>query len=80
MVEDWEVNMLCRKCIKSCFGNERKACDQVRAKYMGMAHMDIHLIMGTTFKWQRMGSPNPFVIIGVLAPPFKGDTQLNFNF
>lgn len=80
MVEDWEVNMLYRNCIKSCFGNERKACEQVRAKYMGMACKDIHLIMGTTFKWQRMGSPNPFVIIGVLAPPFKGDTQLSFDF
>ncbi|MBE6290254.1 MAG: hypothetical protein E7100_08530 [Bacteroidaceae bacterium] len=80
MIEDWETSMLYLNCLKKCNGNESIACSKVRDKYLKMAKNEIHLIMGTTFEWHRKKSHNPFVIIGVFAPPFKGDTQLSFDF
>ena len=80
MIEDWEVNMLYRNCLKICNFNELEACKKVHDKYMSMARMDIHLIMGTTFEWHWKNAPNPFVIIGVFAPPYRKDTQMSIDF
>ena len=80
MVEDWEVNMLYTNCLRKCNNIELEACTKVRDKYMSMASMDIHLIMGTTFEWHWKNAPNPFVIIGVFAPPYRKDTQMKIDF
>lgn len=63
LIEDWEIGMLYRNCLKYC--DEKTACEKVRERYLGFAQKDLLLFMGTNYKWHNMKSPNPFLIIGV---------------
>lgn len=77
MIEDWEIGMLYWNCLKRNGGDEKKAIDGVRKKYMDdyARTKDIHLFLGTTLKYDRR-APNPFVIIGVFAPPHQPQASL----
>lgn len=63
LIEDWEIGMLYRNCLKYC--DEKTACEKVRERYLGFAQKDLLFFMGTNYKWHNMKSPNPFLIIGV---------------
>lgn len=68
MVEDWELASLYRNCRKT--DDEETACRKVCDKYMGFAKdRDLYFFVGTNFKWHRLGSPDPYMIIGVFSPP-----------
>jgi hypothetical protein len=72
MIEDWEIGALFWNCMESHEGNEVEALRDVHNKYYTQYAMnkDVYLFLGTTLKWDRRGR-NPFLIIGVFAPPFK---------
>ncbi len=72
MIEDWEIGALYRNCIKQ--SSEKEAKEKVRDKYMELAEKDIHLFLGTTFKYHYI-APNPFVIVGVFYPPIAIEKQ-----
>lgn len=80
MIEDWEIVELYRKCVNTG-DSEEVACKKVRDKYMNLVRRcDVHLFLGTTYKWQKMNGANPFVIIGVFYPPKGVTQQLSFDF
>ena len=69
MIEDWEIGMLYWNCLKQAKGDEKKALDMVRKKYLGaFSNKDLILFLGTTRQFHGWAS-NPFVIIGVFYPP-----------
>jgi hypothetical protein len=75
MIEDWEIGMLFWNCLKRHHGNENKAILDVRKKYIDdfASTKDIHLFLGTTLQYDGWAQ-NPFIIIGVFAPPIKLQT------
>ncbi|MFD2588816.1 hypothetical protein ACFSQJ_17955 [Croceitalea marina] len=77
MIEDWEIFQLYWNCLKITDGDEKKAVELVRKKYLDefSLHNDIYLFLGTTMQWHRRRAPNPFVIIGVFYP--KKEKQLS---
>ena len=76
MIEDWELGMLYRNVFQQ-YQNEEIACQKVREKYLNMAKEDIYLFLGTSFEWHMKNSSDPYLIIGVFAPPRqKDDGQL----
>lgn len=79
MIEDWETGMLYRKVFQYCH-NEKTACQKVREKYMNMAKENIYLFMGTSFEWHMKNAPDPYLIIGVFAPPKKDAIQTILDF
>ena len=80
MIEDWEIVELYRKCVNTG-DSEEVACKKVRDKYMNLVRRcDVHLFLGTTYKWQKMNGANPFVIIGVFYPPKGVTQQLSLDF
>jgi hypothetical protein len=70
MIEDWEIGALYWNCLKRVNGDEVAANNMVRQKYFEefLNNRDIYLFLGTTLT-HHLGSPNPFVIIGVFYPP-----------
>jgi len=80
MIEDWEIGALYWNALRSSNGDEKKALNKVRQKYLeDLARTkDIYLFLGTTLEGHRRRWSNPFVIIGVFYP--KIETQLGlFN-
>lgn len=75
MIEDWEIGQLYWNCLRRHSGDESKACEDVRKKYMDDFAMtkDLYLFLGTT-QAHHLTARNPFVIIGVFYP--KHITQL----
>lgn len=67
MIEDWEIGALYRKCIQM-YKNEEIAVQKVIQKYEDLAKQDIYLFLGTSYEWHKR-SPDPYLIIGVFAPP-----------
>lgn len=77
MIEDWEIGMLYRKVFQQ-YQNEEVACQKVRGKYLKMAEEDLYLFLGTSYEWHMKNAPDPYLIIGVFAPPKpKEDGQLS---
>lgn len=69
MIGDWEIGALYWNCLKQCEGNEEKALELVRKKYMEeFTGKDLYLFLGTTRQFHGWAK-NPFVIIGVFYPP-----------
>lgn len=67
LVEDWELIQLYRNCCKT--HDEHTSCAKVKEKYMYLAkERDLYFFMGTSFQWQRMNAPDPYLIIGVFYP------------
>lgn len=69
MIEDWELGMLYWNCLKSCGGDEEKACQLVKKKYFEemTRGKDFYFFIGTT-KSFHMIAPNPYIIIGTFWP------------
>lgn len=74
MIEDWEVGMLYRNCLKAAGGDEAIACQKVKEKYFDyMAKKcDLHFFLGTTKQFHNV-APNPFIIIGTFYPQKNED-------
>lgn len=70
-VIDWELGALFWKEKRRFGGDESKALESVKNKYLKelVVDRDIHFFVGTTQAWDGL-SPNPFMIIGVFSPPF----------
>lgn len=77
MIEDWELGALYRNCLKKHQGNEDKAIEDVRNKYLNdfAGTKDLHLFLGTTLKYDGWAL-NPFVIIGTFTPPIQMQENL----
>ena len=72
MIEDWEIGQLYWKCLAKHEGNESKACEDVRKKYIDdfAKTKDLHLFLGTTQIHHHV-SHNPFMIIGTFQPKIE---------
>ena len=68
MIEDWEIGMLYRKVFQQ-YQNEEVACQKVKEKYLKMEEEDLYLFLGTSYEWHMKNAPDPYLIIGVFAPP-----------
>jgi hypothetical protein len=78
MIEDWETGELFWNCLRRNEGDEVRACEQVRQKYMDdfAGTKDLYLFLGTTAQYHFI-APNPFIIIGTFHP--KDDPQLSLG-
>ena len=69
MIEDWETGMLYRKMFQ-IYLDETVACEKVKEKYLRMAaEDDLYLFLGTSYEWHMKNSKDPYMVIGVFAPP-----------
>jgi len=76
MIEDWEIGMLYWNCLKSANGDEKKAVNKVKNKYLNQfLSKDLYLFLGTTKQYHGWAS-NPFVIVGVFYPPVDNQIEL----
>ena len=67
-VLDWECGQLFWNCLRRSEG-EGEALQKVRAKYLDeFGQRDLHFFLGTTQQFHGF-APNPWVIVGVFAPP-----------
>ena len=74
-VLDWECGQLYWNCLRR-HGDEQTALEKVKAKYLDeFGQRDLHLFLGTTQQYHGF-SRNPWVIVGVFAPPYQH--QLEF--
>lgn len=79
MIEDWEIGMLYRKMFQK-YQNGEIACQKVREKYLKMAKDNIFLFLGTSYEWHMKNAQDPYLIIGVFAPPKKDAVQTQLDF
>jgi hypothetical protein len=84
MIEDWEIGALFWRYARSLGGDEKIAVQKVREKYwdefVQSGRYAPVLILGTTLAFHNKKAPNPFVIIGVVAPPPQSHHQPTFPF
>ncbi len=74
-VLDWECGQLFWNCLRR-HGDEALALEKVKAKYLDeFAKRDLHFFLGTMQQFHGF-APNPWVIVGVFAPPHEH--QLSF--
>ena len=52
----------------------------MKEKYLKMAGEDIFFFLGTSYEWHMKNAPDPYLIIGVFAPPKKDTIQTQFDF
>src|SRR5690554_1592437 len=69
MIEDWEIGQLYWNCLVRHGGNEKKAVDDVKRKYIDdfAKTKDLLLFLGTS-KIHHFVGKNPFMIIGTFHP------------
>jgi len=73
---DWETGALYWNCLRDADGDEQKALQKVRQKYMDeFLKTDLHFFLGTLFQFHSV-SPNPWLIVGVLPIPFEKQIDL----
>jgi len=78
-VLDWECGQLYWNCLRSSGGDEDTALAKVRAKYIDeFRQRDLHFLLGTTQQFHQV-APNPWVIVGVFAPPFVNQLELGIE-
>lgn len=78
-VLDWECGQLYWNCVRRANGDESEALEKVKAKYLDeFGQRDLHFLLGTTQQFHGF-SPNPWVIIGVFAPPFVNQTEFDLG-
>ena len=74
-VLDWECGQLYWNCLRR-HGGERIALEKVKEKYWAeFGKRDLHFFLGTTQQFHGF-APNPWVIIGVFAPPHRRQMEL----
>ncbi len=72
---DWECGQLYWNCMRRD-NDESVAVEKVRAKYRDeFGKRDLHFFLGTTQQFHGF-APNPWVIVGVFAPPFRQQMDL----
>jgi len=75
-VLDWECGQLYWNCLRSSGGDEDVALAKVRAKYIDeFGKRDLYFLLGTTQQFHQV-APNPWVIVGVFAPPYQNQLEL----
>jgi hypothetical protein len=75
-VLDWECGQLYWNCLRR-HRDEAVALEKVKAKYLDeFGKRDLHFFLGTTQQFHGF-APNPFVIVGVFAPPHQHQLDLN---
>lgn len=73
---DWECGQLYWNCLRR-HGNEDVALAKVKQKYLTeFGQRDLHFFLGTTQQFHSV-APNPWVIVGVFAPPYEHQLELN---
>jgi len=78
-VLDWECGQLYWNCLRSSHGDEEAAIAKVRAKYLDeFGKRDLYFFLGTTQQFHGF-APNPWVIVGVFAPPHVNQLELGFD-
>jgi hypothetical protein len=79
MIQDWEIGALYWNCLKDAEGNETVANNKVRHKYLTdfAGTKDIHFFLGTTYRFHKQRSLNPFHIIGVFPPPITSQLPMD---
>lgn len=78
MIEDWEIGQLYWNCLATHAGDEDKALNDVRKKYLDSFvydNHDISFFLGTTREFHFIAK-NPFIIIGVFYPKVDNRLQL----
>ena len=84
MIEDWEIGALFWRYARGPGGNEELAVEKVREKYWDEFVQSERyapvLNLGTTLAFHNKKAPNPFVIIGVVAPPPQSHQQPTLSF
>ena len=74
-VLDWECGQLFWNCFRRS-GDEAEALMKGRAKYLDeFGQRDLHFFLGTTQQFHGF-APNPWVIVGVFAPPQRKQLDL----
>lgn len=74
---DWEIGGLYWNCLKKHKGDEAKACEDVKKKYLTdfAKTKDLHFFLGTTREYHFIGR-NPFLILGTFHPKLKMQGEL----
>ena len=77
MLEDWETGQLFWNSLARYEGNEAKAVEDVRKKYLDdfAITKDLHFYLGTT-QAHHLRAPNPFIIIGTFHPKKESQGSL----
>jgi hypothetical protein len=74
-VLDWECGQLFWNCLRR-HDDEAVALEKVKAKYLDeFSKRDLHFFLGTTQQFHGF-APNPWVIVGVFAPPHQHQLDL----
>ncbi len=74
-VLDWECGQLYWNCFRR-YGEESVALEKVKAKYLDeFGKRDLHFFLGTTQQFHGF-APNPWIIVGVFAPPHQHQLEL----
>ncbi len=74
-VLDWECGQLYWNCLRKS-NDEAIAIEKVKAKYLDeFGRRDLHFFLGTTQQFHGF-APNPWVIVGVFAPPHEHQLEL----
>jgi hypothetical protein len=77
-VLDWECGQLYWNCFNR-WNDEQAALDRVKSKYLHeFGQRDLHFFLGTTQQFHNV-APNPWVIVGVFAPPFEHQLDLGIE-
>ena len=77
-VLDWECGQLYWNCLRR-HGDEAVVLEKVKAKYLDeFGKRDLHFFLGTTQQFHGF-APNPWVIVGVFAPPFQHQLDLGID-
>ncbi len=78
MIEDWETGQLYWNCLRKTDGDEERACQKVRKKYLDdfAKTKDLYFFLGTT-KQNHFRAPNPFIIVGTFHPKMTSQTELD---
>jgi hypothetical protein len=77
-VLDWECGQLYWSCLRrnNPHHDEATALEKVKAKYLDeFGKRDLHFFLGTTQQFHQF-APNPWVIVGVFAPPHQHQMEL----
>lgn len=75
---DWECGQLYWNCMRR-HGEERIALEKVKEKYLGeFGKRDLHFFLGTTQQFHGF-APNPWVIVGIFAPPHQHQMELGLE-
>ncbi|MFA5265004.1 MAG: hypothetical protein WC378_14365 [Opitutaceae bacterium] len=78
-VLDWECGQLYWNCVRQHSNVEPTALEKVKKKYFDeFGTRDLYFFLGTTQQFHGF-APNPWVIVGVFAPPYDNQFELGLD-